>query len=214
MINVSQLREFGFANLGLSLVWIFVVICGLTVLLNYETLPGPNPDQLAHWPTDSKLRRSTNRPLVIMFVHPHCPCTRASVSELEQIVSICHELAEFQVVVFDSEEADSNWRASQIVETVSSIPGVNVYWDKHGREAIRFNIKTSGHVVLYDSEEKLKFSGGITGSRGHAGSNTGRSRLVSWLRLNPEDRANQIGLLESPVFGCALVEGTEPAENE
>jgi len=209
MIRPGIIRDFGIANLGLSLVWLATVTSGTIVILNYESRPGENPSQLTQWPHETLMARLADYPTVVMFTHPHCPCTRASVSEFAQIVSMCRELADFRVIAFDPVDANDDWRESDLVESATAVPGVTVFWDKDGQEACRFNIKTSGHVLLYDSKGQLRFSGGITSSRGHQGSNFGRSQLVAWLRKSSEQRAQQADLLESPVFGCALVDGSE-----
>jgi hypothetical protein len=46
----------------------------------------------------------------------------------------------------------------------------------------------------------LRFRGGITGSRGHEGANTGRDALLACLRGSSEE------FHTTPVFGCSLFE--------
>ncbi len=75
----------------------------------------------------------------------------------------------------------------------------HVLRDSDGAEARRFGVETSGQTLLYDAHGTLIFSGGITGSRGHAGENA-RSELALVALLTqgrPERRA-------SGVFGCPL----------
>jgi hypothetical protein len=91
-----------------------------------------------------------------------------------------------------SAETTELWR------TAAAIPGVTVTDDHDGREARRFRAATSGYALLYDDLGGLRFSGGITGSRGHAGDNLGRSAVAGFLEdVLPADE-------RSPVFGCAL----------
>lgn len=52
--------------------------------------------------------------------------------------------------------------------------------------------------MLYDSQGKLLFSGGITSGRGQGGDNAGRAAIVSLLT---ENEAKQKA---TPVFGCPL----------
>lgn len=214
MIRSVVLREFGLANLGLSLVWFVSIIWGLIVMLNYETRPGPNPRQLTQWPADSLLQLSSTTPTVFMFTHPHCPCTRASIAEWERVISRCRAKAEFNVIAFEPANANAGWQQSDLVCRAAACSDGPVFWDKEGREARRFNVSTSGHVVMYDPDGRLRFSGGITGSRGHEGANLGRSLLVSWLLKNPDGRAAQHDVLESPVFGCPLMNSPEDVANE
>jgi hypothetical protein len=70
--------------------------------------------------------------------------------------------------------------------------------DDRGVEAERFGTSTSGQTLLYSADGRLLFSGGITGSRGHAGDNEGRDGLVALLT-----RAGS-GRTRASVFGCPL----------
>ncbi len=65
-------------------------------------------------------------------------------------------------------------------------------------EAARFGARTSGFVVVYDATGSLRYAGGITGSRGHAGDNVGR-RTVERILAGESERD-----LDHPVFGCGL----------
>jgi len=65
-------------------------------------------------------------------------------------------------------------------------------------EAKRFGAETSGQTLLYDERGTLAFSGGITGSRGHAGDNAGRASLLALINRSDADRRG------SSVFGCPL----------
>ena len=76
--------------------------------------------------------------------------------------------------------------------------------DIDGALAKRFSIQTSGHALLYDSDGKLLFSGGITGGRGHAGDNEGRQTLTSFLEDGTSPSATR------PVYGCPLCQEGNP----
>jgi hypothetical protein len=73
--------------------------------------------------------------------------------------------------------------------------------DEGGREARRFGASVSGQTVVYDQGGRLRFAGGITGARGHAGDNAGRRQVMRQLASS----AGAGGA--TPVFGCEL--GTE-----
>jgi len=91
-----------------------------------------------------------------------------------------------------------DWEKTDLWQSAASIPGVKVVVDQDGVEADRFQAVTSGQTVLYDTEGRLLFSGGITGSRGHSGDNAGRSAIVSLLNTGEATAA------ETFVFGCPL----------
>ena len=80
----------------------------------------------------------------------------------------------------------------------AAIPGVKVLIDENGTEAGLFDAHVSGQVLLYDTEGKLVFHGGITESRGQAGDNAGRAAIESIVNQGTSDRD------QTPVFGCPL----------
>jgi len=65
--------------------------------------------------------------------------------------------------------------------------------DLHGYGAL-----TSGQVMLYDAEQKLVFSGGITHGRGHEGDSAGRESIERFLT------SGETTVSETPVFGCII----------
>ena len=212
MLRSRILREFGIPNLLICLVWILGVVTGLVVISNYESRPGENPGQSNLWPSTAAFTYSTEKPTVVMFVHPHCPCTRASLAEIARVHAVCRESVEFKFVMFDA--GTDEWRKSDLVETALSISENNHVWDFDGQEARRFKVKTSGHVLLYDAQGQLLFSGGVTSSRGHEGSNLGQTELIAKIKsccAESRKLANVNGLekVETPVFGCGLFDESE-----
>jgi hypothetical protein len=135
-----------------------------------------------------------------MFAHPHCPCTRASLGELEVLLTHFPSQLNSYVVFLKPTGTAANWEKTDLWRKASSIPGVRVYTDDAGIEAHRFQSETSGQTLLYDRGGRLLFQGGITLSRGHAGDNPGRSAIEELLR---EGHSNQV---KTPVFGCSLFE--------
>jgi hypothetical protein len=95
----------------------------------------------------------------------------------------------------------SDWEDTELRRSASAIPGVTVLSDVDGAEARRFGAETSGHTILFDANGRLLFSGGITESRGHAGSNFGENAVLSL--INNQPIAGATG--SAPVFGCPLI---------
>jgi hypothetical protein len=58
--------------------------------------------------------------------------------------------------------------------------------------------------LLYSAGGERLFSGGITFARGHAGDNAGRAAIEAWSTGSPP------GYRETPVFGCPIIDTTEP----
>jgi hypothetical protein len=104
------------------------------------------------------------------------------------------------VVFLKPAATTENWEKTDLWRTASAIPGVNVLTDTAGIETRRFGAETSGQTVVYDTNGRLRFHGGITLARGHAGDNPGRSAI--------EELVTGVDFHEAktPVFGCALFE--------
>ena len=67
--------------------------------------------------------------------------------------------------------------ALRILEFAASIPDVRIVLDKNAREARRFGVLASGHVLLYGTNGVLLFNGGITPARGRVGETRAAMRL-------------------------------------
>src|SRR5690349_11064711 len=92
------------------------------------------------------------------------------------------------------------WTATQVTGSAVSMRGVTVIADSAGVETARFGSWTSGQVLLYDATGRLRFSGGITGARGHPGDNAGLSALTA------ADHALDVATpaAGASVYGCPL----------
>jgi hypothetical protein len=179
--------------------WTLAVCAGLLVLLNYEKRPGLAATPPGRWPASSHLERATGHAALVMLVHPGCPCSRASIEELDRVMARVQGLVTAHVLFFKPREFPDGWERTDLWRTAAAIPGVRVTRDDDGVEAQRFRAVTSGQVVLYDADGALRFSGGITPSRGHAGDSAGRDAIVALLTGNgPRTAAH------TPVFGCSL----------
>jgi hypothetical protein len=177
--------------------WVVAVPYGLGVLLNYETKPGSIGAVPQTWP-GSQLQPTPGRATLVMLAHPHCPCTRASVGELAQIMAQSEGRIAAYVLFLKPTGSDSTWENTDLWRSAAAVPGVTVMADKDGAEARRFGSETSGHTLLFDENGRLLFSGGITRSRGHSGDNAGRSAIISFLNNHTPDRA------QTSVFGCSF----------
>jgi hypothetical protein len=178
-----------------ALAWTLAAGLGMTRLLEYESTPAAPSDIAATWPSDSSLSLRPGRPALVMMAHPRCPCTRATLGELEIVAAQTQGLLDLHVLFLQSPAFDHR---SDLWRTASALPGANVVADPGGVEIRRFGALASGHVLLYDAQGRLAFSGGITSSRGHAGANTGRDAVIDLARRGSARVSN------TPVFGCAL----------
>ncbi len=151
------------------------------------------------FPRSSAVRLVSDKPTLVLFAHPHCPCTRASLQELDGLLAETQNRVSVTVVFTIPDGVPGDWEQGDLWNSAKSIPGLRVIRDQGGVEAHRFDVEGSGHVLLYAPSGKLLFSGGITASRGHEGSNMGRSAIVSFI-LDGHSPVSH-----TPVFGCSLL---------
>ena len=178
--------------------WLVAAGIGSAMLLRYENAPGPERGAPGHWPAESRIAHGGGMPTLLIFIHPECPCSRASLGELARLLAQCPGRARACVLMLDVDGLPQDAADTPLWRDAEAIPGVTVLRDTGGAEARAFRGATSGRTLLYGASGGLLFAGGITASRGHAGDNAGRSSLRALLRGEvPEQTA-------TPVFGCPL----------
>ena len=182
---------------ALAAVWLGLAGAGLWQLWAYENRPGTEATAPRQWPTDTRLARVDGRPTLVFLAHPRCSCTRASLTELTEVLARATTRPKTHIVFIRPDGFERNWEKTDLWKRAMSLPGVTVTRDDAGVEAARFGAVTSGQTLLYDAAGNLLFSGGITGARGHEGENAGELALVNAINSGTtRARAN--------VFGCPL----------
>jgi len=190
--------------LAFGVLWLAGTAIGLTILMNYDTRPGPSAAPPPVWPDDTTIARPAGRPVLLMLAHPQCDCTRASLDELAELVARAARKPDVYVLFVRPAGVETGWeRSGELWERAGRIAGARVLVDESGREATRFRAQTSGQTVLYDEHGRLVFSGGLTAARGKPGNSAGRTAVLAW--LNREEPA----AAETSVFGCSLLGAVE-----
>lgn len=189
--------------------WLCLSGAAMYALADYGTEAGAAGPAPSHWPSllSTGISPSENRATVVLFAHPLCPCTRATLVELESLTNRLYGLLDLHVLFFEpSDTADMPgiWAASELKKMASALPGTQVHADVDGRLARHFGAYTSGQVLLYDTAGELQFAGGITPSRGHTGSNLGRATLIS--SILGDRGVDPLQPVINPVFGCGLLD--------
>jgi hypothetical protein len=180
------------------ILWLFLVSAGMASLWLYSGTPGKAGNPPDGWPASSSLRPALGASTLVMFLHPQCPCSRASIYELALLLAHSAGRLRAQVVFLKPAGKGDSWTQTDLWHEASALPGIVVNSDLGGREAALFRATTSGETVVYDAAGKLRFHGGITGARGHVGDNDGCSALQSYAH------AGVIATARTRVFGCPL----------
>jgi hypothetical protein len=183
---------------ALAFLWLTGVVSGLWVVWAYENRPGVGATAPHGWPARTALTPASDGPTLLFVAHPQCTCTRASLDELAEVLARASNHPKTYVLFLRPSVFETGWEQTDLWRRAASLPNVTVLRDDDGAEARQFGVETSGQTLLYDSRGALIFSGGITGSRGHAGENAGEAALVTLLTRGHADRSG------ASVFGCPL----------
>lgn len=198
LMSINHFGIRGFAVAAAVLVWTTAVVGGLAYLWAYAAAAGDDGAPPDRWPTGSSLAAASERPTLLVFAHPRCPCTRATIGELAKLMAHCQGRVDARVVFVTPRDAADNWRTTDLWDAAREIPGVEDFDDDGGVEAARFSVATSGHALLYGADGRLLYSGGLTAARGHAGDNPGCEAIESMItQTEPASH-------HAPVFGCEL----------
>jgi hypothetical protein len=171
-----------------SLVWICVVALGFAPLFSYAARPGPSGQAAVNLPAEAG-----GRARLIMTLHPRCPCSHASLSELDRLVAHLSRPTGIRLIFVGAEGNDSS-----LLEQAQAIQGAVVEHDPSGAQAKLLGAQTSGDTFYYDTSGALRFHGGLTSSRGHEGQSPGQDAILA-LDAERETSTNQ-----APAFGCLL----------
>lgn len=179
--------------------WVLLVTAGFIVLAHEEFTPVKGSLPTMVFPRTSAIKLASDKPTLLLFAHPRCPCTRASLHELDGLLAETQNKVSVFVVFIVPDGVRSGWEQGDLWNMATKIPGVCVIRAQGSYEANLFKVKGSGHALLYAPSGELLFGGGITASRGHEGDNLGRSAVASLILTG------QARVRSTPVFGCSLL---------
>lgn len=193
--------------------WCLLVAMGwfLMVAYGYQREAadiGPPSD----WPADSQLPRSPGRECLVIIVHPKCPCSQATVAELEQLLAALrarrpYNSLELCVVATIPRSAEDSWAQTPLIQRSLRLTNARLFLDRGGVEAERFGAQTSGTVLYFDAAGRQRYAGGVTASRGQEGENAGWEALARILLAETPSTSPNL-----PVFGCRLVLEASPKQ--
>ena len=177
--------------------WLGAVAIGSITMWRYSAKSGAVGAAVSDWPRNSSLSLDPARYNLILFAHPRCACTRASLTELAWLQTQTQNRMAVRVVFYKPAQAPQGWEKGELWNEASSMPGVSVGIDSDGTQAKLFGAATSGMVSIYSPLGRLAFRGGITGARAHEGDNPG-------LRAAIAASSGKTGgtFMQTLVFGC------------
>jgi hypothetical protein len=181
--------------------WLGIVGAGFCWLARYETRPGRVGEVSQTWPMASHLERDSQRWNLVMFLHPRCPCSQASLQELGELQSSHPNDLHVSVVFCKPKGVPEGWEQTATWKQAAALTDIERVSDENDVERREFGALTSGEVLLYEPSGRLRYRGGIASARGKTGLSEGRSIVESLLG------GEELPRHEGPVFGCPLTSG-------
>ena len=179
------------------MLWLSAIALGFAWWDNYDYTPGRTAVAVA---TETEAMTTTGWKLTI-YIHPQCPCTRASLAELSDILERpTSSPLSIRVVFFVPSGAAASWADGELKAVVEHWTHTEIAFDFGGIEIRRSGVTTSGTIVLHDPMGHIAFRGGINRGRGRTGESPGKRSILDLLTGHPTD------IHETPVYGCSLLE--------
>ncbi len=187
--------------------WLTVVAVGMWRMFSYELTPAAQSSPTRRWPDATGFVLDPGRPTLLVFLHPKCPCSRATLAELERLVSPRPNQVAVRIAMVRPAGFAEGWERTDLWTKAERINAATIVCDPSGVEAQRFGARTSGEAMLFTPDGRLVYDGGITGSRGHEGDNPGRAAVASLIDAGGTE------FRQAPVFGCGLSDQCSMADS-
>jgi hypothetical protein len=182
-----------------GLLWAVCLLIGFAVMAAEEFTPVPSGVLATDFPKGTVLALAADKPTLVLFIHPHCPCSRATLTELEKLEVQTRDKIAVTIVFTIPPGTPAGWEKGELLDRANKFSNARVCLDQNGVAARRFGVNGSGHALLYAPTGKLLFSGGITAARGEEGDNPGETAVADFVLHGRAD------LTRTPVFGCQLL---------
>src|SRR6266516_3119417 len=96
--DLPSMRFFRFIRGLCAVLWLLAVGAGIRILARYDSTPGNRGPSPVLWPSETTLQRDSTRATLVMVLHPRCPCSRASLGELAELMAQCQDLVSSSVL--------------------------------------------------------------------------------------------------------------------
>ncbi len=161
--------------------------------LQYDTKPGAGPLQVP-----GIREADPGRWTLIMVVHPDCPCTKASLRNLEAILDATRLPIRAEIVAAVPAAYDG---PRKNLAFARGIPKSELTVLDEVRAVKRYGARTSGHLFVYDPDRRLVYSGGLTPARGAEDAMSS----IRWFKALAQQ--GEVASI-APTFGCSLRSAT------
>jgi hypothetical protein len=189
-----------FALIAVVALWATGVAGAFGALARYASTPGAAHAPEAGATAFLASQRQPGRPLLVMVVHPRCPCTEASLAEMGDLLGRSHGAVDALVLQYQA----AGWPQPPPAIDLGGIH-IRIVPDPEGKVAATLGAETSGHCIFVDAAGTIRFHGGLTVSRGHRGRSPAQDAILAVVA------GSKASLVSAPVFGCSLLACKAPS---
>lgn len=179
------------------LLWAGCVAAAFCGLQRYSATPGEQREPTLDAERVLSELRQPGRALMVMALHPRCPCSDASLYEMQRLLAEIGDSCDGVILWYHPRIKAAGW-PSRPNEMAPGKARARVVDDPDGELSSALGALTSGHVTLVDASGRVRFTGGLTISRGHRGPSPGQVAIRQILGGEPPVATS------APVFGCSL----------
>src|SRR5262249_48877716 len=111
---------------GLLAAWGFAAAGGVLLMAADAVDPGDPGAPPARWPAGAAGPLDGRRPRLLIFLHPRCPCSRASLGELAALLDRCGDRVAARAVVFRPRYGREGWFPPDLRTALGEISGLEV----------------------------------------------------------------------------------------
>jgi hypothetical protein len=182
---------------AIVVLWVAGIAAGFGALQRYSSKAGParGPDVQAEIHLASF--RHPGRAVLVMAIHPLCPCTEASLAELGDLLARSRGACDAVLLQYHPSDGTPDWPVDTTPRVLGGVK-VPVVLDRGGEIASAIGAETSGHAVLVDATGAVRFHGGLTIARGHRGRSPAQDAILDVLA------GGHPTMSTAPVYGCTL----------
>src|SRR6186997_577410 len=95
-------------------VWGVVLTMGFRSLIEFETTAGAPGVVRAAWPADAPVAFEAGKSNLVMFAHPKCPCSRASLAELVKVLTRTKGALQASILFYTPTDGTREWKGAEL----------------------------------------------------------------------------------------------------
>lgn len=190
-----------------SAIWLLAIAVVFGAFAKYHSTAGAGANAPSTLPIHTMCEQPDCKDYhLLFFVHPGCPCTKASWYELERILPPISTRTHVTAIVVEYLNSIPAEDQTDVVKLIGASKNIDVVFLPENAVRNEFGVTTSGQCLLYNTSDILVFEGGVTPSRNHTGPNKGIEKIMSIAgpaghqHLKPQLQTTQ----RTKVFGCGL----------